>query len=57
MKIGIHMHTFMDTHTCRQSCAYMYIGTHNTNINNMLMNTYIGIDMFPCMDIYSLGHT
>lgn len=21
----------------------------------MLMNTYIGIDMFPCMDIYSLG--
>lgn len=27
-KIGIHMHTFMDTHTCRQSFAYMYIDTH-----------------------------
>ena len=51
-KIGIHMHTFMDTHTC----IYVHRHTH-TNINNMLMNTYIGIDMFPCINMYSLGHT
>lgn len=28
IKIGIHMNAFMDTHTRRESCAYMYIDTH-----------------------------